>query len=568
MKSNISPRANGIRFPDRTAHGYEEFPVGDEGELGCIVPYGKTRHQHIDADNLILHSDIWSLHTRLWMHHYMIHGLLETGLYNLGPASNGYEVVSYQVNSVSGTTANLTGPDPRRIVKNVPRENPNWPLAAPDDWKPDSYDETQWDAVKTARLIPTFIEFKLPVGSEFKMAFPSIMHSRALAMVVSIDYPTGDYAEEQTFDVELSQDMASALDPYDANNPPTDGYYCGIRFYLPSYWFANAQEPVEQQFALREIMVAKPDMSSSYELLDSQGSSTRVLLPSMGGEIRIKYKLVGEDDLLDYGAFDEEDISFPDDGSTVYDMSDLDAISNLQYVLIRYLPQANAQDTWIFNAAGTCANDQYVHSEDTRRCMAIGCGKFQEGGYEPGGCWINDDADEFTLTEPALAIHDARSIAWISRLWNRRSFYLRQTAVGQNGALNYKYERPAFNGHSFAELMGNYVDELPVESTTPSTEPAFRANLGIYNEVEDDGNTNIALELGIYSSRDAWNTDGTWVQIDDDQDERHPRHGQNSIGLVDYELGPSSIHQAEAPVEGFRTSTADTETASNVEDLF
>jgi hypothetical protein len=497
--------------------------------MGYRLPYGQKRHQNVPSTQKADAEFLMELQSALWVAHYTHNGVLRGTLYNLGAATanNVSQQTTYEIVAANGNTLTLRGRDPRLLISPLSITNPNWPMEAPIEMKPDDVTDAEWhgdpppatNGKKYARLISSGIFHALPLGSAIEFAYPSIIYDKCQPYVKKVILPDGmpdgmpDDVENVTFEIVCSSDVSHARKPYDKAFPPFQNkYYCTLYYYSvsPEAW-ANYQTPQETWYTRHTVTITKAELdavSGLIPLKNTAGHNTRVLHPSMAS-ISVAYKIQDNPLLIPYPV-DDTCLNVTQSGNnfiSTIDLSALTLIDNITEVTISYCPEAVPTDEWIIPYSKTCANDQvdytgsYVHANG-RRCTNIDCQKFRHGDYQAGNCWMTEDADHFALGDEQgnFPASDAGDSKYISRLWHRTSLILEQGMPGSSSHRNFAYRRPPEGGPSLIEIMGSYYHDVP-GGFFARREPVHPPSLGQRREWTEDGNKCHEIIYGAYEAR-------------------------------------------------------------------
>lgn len=472
-----------------------------------LTPNLSERHYDVPSTNQITAEDLMKLQSALYVTNYIINGVPDGTLYNLGAGSNNNisQQTTYKIISASGNTLTLEGRNPKLINSPISILNSNYPFAADDSLKPDDVTQEEWDGtpgltdgIKYGKTIPSGIYHCLPVGSKILFAHPSCLFGKLQPYIVNVNPPASTELEDVQFSVYCSCDVSNADSPIDLEYPAED-YYCTIYYYAvaPEKW-GNFQSVPEDYFTKKTKEYTAEEFyatEGTVTLKNSNDVDSIVLMPSMGSPaMRVRYQRTGQAPTF-YNITDAK-VNITVGGVTTVDLADVYQYIDLEWVKIDYCPLAINDDTYKIPFPATCSNDQVDYTDSYtmasgRRCMNVNCQKYKDGDYSPGECWQTANADEFVLGNETgnFPISEFQDSDYLSRLWSRCSFKISQGVVGVSAYRNFFYERPTYGGPSIQELVGGFLDETP-SGKHPTNYPLFEAAFGQYmtytNESDED----------------------------------------------------------------------------------
>lgn len=412
-----------------------------------------------------------------------------------GTANNMTQQVTYRVLSVSGSTVTLRGPNPKRLSVGNSKLNPDF--VAPGLGEP--------------RLIADDNVIALPAGACLKMNPPSVL-SRLQPIIEKINPPATDTLDDVTFSVRVSCDMSNAMQPFDLAQRPRR-YFCQVHFEAnaPQRW-GNFQEFPESKFT---VTVAKHEGAAVHALKDSNGNDTRILYPDMenivpwildNGPFRaMVYKIDGTIQKIE-GTDAKTRLTTTQSATgwvVTFDASDL---TDVDYVLYTYCPEANSNDRYRRAFTSCCSNSQVDISEsyehkDGRLCGEITASQFER--YE-SECW-QPECDNFGLAckdgqygvAPRTAV-DKIDGKLLASFWTRTTWAERKI-LGSAAASAFTVFRPSGGGPGFGNLSGGYKNVTPVDLQEFSVSELQKPGLGVLvSWTDDDGNDWLHVAPGTF----------------------------------------------------------------------
>lgn len=464
--------------------------------ISVDIPVGETRQERVPATNWFTAAEGMKLQGALWFLHAITHGTVGREiLFNFGTAgNNGSHAVRYKITSASGTTLNLQGPNPKRIAVANSRINPDWPLT----------DE--------GRLISETFYQSLPVGALVEFDWPSVYHQNNRPVVMEINPPASDDADDVTFSIEVSNDVSNADHHHDEFfDTASQEYYCTIRWEaLVNGAWLNFQAPFETQFAQQS---ATFNTSASHRLKDGDNGDTRVLMESFHNNAftaTLTLQAGGTETQTSQWVNDRitQNQTGANSFTTDLDLTDLDFASTYSQIEVTYYAEAVSGDTDRFFFQASCSNAQqdfggaYVE-KDGRHCVAPDSSGFDDFEAQ---CWQPTACDGFSIRRldnsivgtEAFPVDDPNDARFWSGLFVRANWTVSQFLASINA---FFLEMPSGGGASHQGLLGGFRDEVPVGLFT-TRYPLFSAQWGqLLQWTDGDGDEHLHLKHGAFIER-------------------------------------------------------------------
>lgn len=503
--------------------------------LGVAIPQGESRFERLPAANKLSVADINKLQTALAIMRHAGHGMIGNDVvYNAGSGGdNATQTETYEITAVSGNTLTLLGANPKRLQMNEAVLNPNWPMLAPDSYRPPGLTDTEWDdspgntpagtppffdGMGWAQYISTPRAYAMPVGASVEYQSPSALSGKNNPVITKIYPPASDSLTGVTFDVDVSIDADSAMEPIDANDPPSpDKYYCKVRMELlfPCRWL-HVTAPVEVAFTRREAVEFTTD--AIHDLLDTDGDPTRVLWPGMIPDaITIQLfngatagPMVNALDVYSSAPRLVTTDSGATSWSTKLDLRGLGIGTTYTKAVVTFHPEALTGDTWRMQFAGGCAHSYQEHSGSYEHDSGYRCAQVESTGfadYQGAQCWKPGSCSRFALGDAVeyfgtagFLPDDGASLDFWCGVWNRSDWLLRQLVAGVSSpaASAFRLEHRATSGPSILTLLGHFVQSVPVQTKVATVAPWLAPVWGQRVTWDDSGDAGQAVAFGAF----------------------------------------------------------------------
>lgn len=537
----VTPRAEfgrkGVVYPalaDTTQERNHTLPacancskLADHGkpccEMGRVVDVGDEVLDVVNPEEVAEAEFLHRLVMAIWATHFLAFGrpTWRPENFGMGTANNVTQGPTFEIVSVvSSRRLQIKCDNPLNMLTGYTVVNPEWPMEAPAELRPDWMTDEEWNVTKYARLIPQGKRHVLPICAMVEFAFPSVLAKKLTPYVTKIIPGTSSAASGVTYDIELSHSVAYAMTPYDAAYPPSDGKYYGAFHYfsLVPEDFPNFQKPETMWVTRKTITVAADDFAGTIELRDTNGDGCRVLGPTMGTNVlRVFYRRTSTGPVVMTDAEVTAALVVDDDGTGwefSLNLAALLAFGDLESVTVEYMPEAVAGDSPVIPVQGSCSNSQrdytgsYIHTSAftgagfgsaTHRCMNVACSKFVAGKYRTScfdpkatGFVRGYGTGSFPITNP-------RDSKWLMRLWSDATLIRVQGIAGVNSARNFWIERKGTP--SLQEIVGGLYDLVP-QGKFSRREPLNYPVMGQRREfTNDDGDVDHELIFGLMGAR-------------------------------------------------------------------
>jgi hypothetical protein len=493
-------------------------------QKGMKMVFGNSRNTGMPETNLISVDCINKFQSALWLMGYVNSGVpYQNYLYNLGfgTANNISQQTAFQIIAANGSTLTLRGPNPKRIFSPISYVNTNFPFEAPREFIPLlGWSEAQYQANKYNRILNGGFAHSLPLGSLIYFQYPSVLFQKVYPYIEHIDFPVSD-SDTVDFDVRLSCSVSRALDPYDLQHPAAKYFIDVFYYYVKPEDFRNIQSSEEQLFTYKEKKVLVGDLvaaSGILHLTRSDNANGKVLTPDTNGTIRLEYKESAGYSTYNDSVYDLLTVDYSGGYRSSLDLNALIAAKpTLEYVVVKYHPEAASGDTPLYPMPKTCSQDQLLGTEDGRRCTNQNCSKYVRGDYLAGNCWktygTDNDADGFHsgVEGGNYYLQNGLDPSLYNGWWNSETMQVVQNLAGESNYRNFSFETPAHRHPSLLGCVGGYHLQVPAGKFS-TRRPLFLPQFGQLRQYSDAEGTHLELVNGLYEARGNWYLDeaGNW----------------------------------------------------------